>query len=66
MITPKTNAQYVKEVSKFKDACVTANVKCTSRQASKFRNDKGIAWKVMTGRAESLIKGNPGYEEYNV
>ena len=59
-----TNAQYAEQVVIFIDACINANVKYTSRQASKFRMDKGIAYKVAIGRAEPLIKGRPGYLEY--
>ena len=60
-----TNTEYSKTDSSFGKACVIANVKATSRQASKFRRGKGIAWKVKTGKAFQLRNGMPGYKDYS-
>ena len=40
-----TNAMFVKEDKSFKSACEKAGTEPTVRQASKFRNKKGIAYK---------------------
>ena len=61
----KTNRQYSKEDSAFGKACVVANVKATTRQASKFRRKTGIAWKVRAGKASQLKDIMPGYQDYN-
>ena len=54
-----TNAQFAKDIN-FLMKCTKANVLSTSRQASKFRMKKGIAYKVMVGKAEPLRNGMPG------
>ena len=54
-----TNAQFAKDIN-FLMKCTKANVLSTSRQASKFRMKKGIAYKVMLGEAKSLKRGYPG------
>jgi len=59
-----TNKDFSQEDVSFKKACIVANCKITTRQASKFQQGKGIAWKVITGRSSWLKKGNPGYEEH--
>jgi hypothetical protein len=44
----------------FQKACKIANCNPTKRQASKFRNGKGIAWKVGKGLAEPLTDPKQG------
>ena len=44
----------------FQRACVTANVRPTKRQASKYINKKGIAWKVEKGLAAPLTDTKQG------
>jgi len=57
----KSNEEFAQQDVAFNKACVLANVKATSRQASKFRNKKGMAWKVMKGLAEPLRFKMAGY-----
>lgn len=38
-----TNLQYSKDPT-FMSACATADIPATSRQASKYRNQRGVAW----------------------
>lgn len=40
-----TNKVFAKESTAFKKACEKASVEATSRQASKYRNKKGVAYK---------------------
>ena len=40
-----SNAEFTRESDIFKRACKLGKVEPTVRQASKFRNDKGTAWK---------------------
>ncbi len=40
-----TNKQFAELDDTFNEACRLANIPCTKRQASKFRNRKGIAYK---------------------
>jgi len=40
-----TNAEFSKKDPAFKEACEKARVERTPRQASKYRNQKGSAWK---------------------
>lgn len=40
-----TNAKFAKENKAFTKACQTAKLKPTKRQASKYRNKKGAAFK---------------------
>ena len=56
----KSLSAMVKEDKKFKTACTKANVSATKRQASKYRNEKGIAWKVANGLAEPLTDRKQG------
>lgn len=60
----QTNKEYAEDNNSFGKACVIANAKVTTRQASKFRRGRGIAWKVINGAFNPLRKGMPGYEEY--
>lgn len=41
----QTNAQFAAENDTFKQACATAGVEPTKRQASKFRRGMGQAWR---------------------
>jgi hypothetical protein len=43
-----TNKYFAKTDTHFQEACILAEVKPTKRQASKFRNSKGIAYKTVT------------------
>lgn len=43
--TRKTNREFAEQDVKFKDACERVETKPTSRQASKYRNKKGLAYK---------------------
>ena len=47
--TKMTNRMYAQENKEFNDACSKFDVKPTSRQASKFRNKKGVLYKKMKG-----------------
>ena len=49
-----TNREFVKENKLFRKACEIASINPTSRQASKFRRHKGIAYKHQ-GKAQSAI-----------
>ena len=40
-----TNKEFAAEDGNFRAACAKVGVEPTTRQASKFRNRKGIAWK---------------------
>ena len=40
-----TNKAFAKEDGFFKKACEVAGIEVTTRQASKFRNKKGLAFK---------------------
>ena len=57
----KSNEEFAQQDVAFNKACNAANVKPTARQASKFRNKKGMAWKVMKGLAEPLRFKMAGY-----
>ena len=41
-----TNSEFAKTNKKFKEFCKIANVNPTTRQASKWRNQKGTAYKL--------------------
>lgn len=41
----ETNEKFSKTNEEFKKACEEANIKPTKRQASKWRDEKGLAWK---------------------
>lgn len=41
------NTEFAKKIRRFRDACSKANVQPTKRQASKWRNKKGIAYKTV-------------------
>jgi len=41
-----TNTEFAAKNEEFKKACEEANLKPTPRQASKWRNKKGLAWKI--------------------
>lgn len=56
----KSLSTMVKEDRKFRTACNKANVSATKRQASKYRNRKGIAWKVANGLAKPLTDRKQG------
>jgi hypothetical protein len=43
-----SNKNFAENDKKFRSACTKANINPTARQASKYRNKKGIAYK--TGR----------------
>lgn len=46
-VLPKvTNTKFAKENDDFRKACELANVEPTARQASKFRNKRGSAFRV--------------------
>jgi len=40
-----TNKEFAEKDDKFKSVCEKLGIKPTVRQASKWRNKKGIAWK---------------------
>jgi len=40
-----TNIKFAKENEEFKEACKTAQIPATPRQASKWRSNRGLAWK---------------------
>ena len=42
-----TNSEFANQDEKFLEACITADVKPTRRQASKFRNKSGKAYRKM-------------------
>ena len=46
-----TNAEFAKENATFRKACEAAGVEPTTRQASKYRNGQGIAYKTREGLA---------------
>ena len=48
-----TNAKYKNE-NLFLIACANAGIPATTRQASKFRNGKGLAYKVNAGMVKVL------------
>ena len=41
-----TNKEFASTNQKFKEACAKAKVEPTARQASKWRRQTGLAWKV--------------------
>lgn len=43
--TRMTNYHFSQENESFKNACRLAGVEATQRQASKYRNEKGLAWR---------------------
>lgn len=43
------NAVFAREDEGFKAACIKAGVECSRRQASKYRNGKGSAFKAKKG-----------------
>jgi len=49
-----TNAKYKNE-NLFLIACANAGIPATTRQASKFRNNKGLAYKVATGMVRVVL-----------
>lgn len=49
-----SNREFAKENKLFQKACEIASISSTSRQASKFRHHKGIAYKNQ-GKAQSTI-----------
>ena len=54
------NSRFAKDNETFKRACIAANVKATTRQASKFRMKKGIAYKVDNHLAGALTRNQGG------
>ena len=46
-----TNRKFAKEDEKFQKACMSVEIEPTTRQASKFRNKKGKAYKAQRGNA---------------
>ena len=50
-----TNQKFSQEIEAFKMACNKANVKPTKRQASKFRNMQGSAYKAVESFVESNV-----------
>ena len=40
-----TNAEFAEQDQKFRKACEAVNIPATSRQASKFKRKKGLAYK---------------------
>ena len=46
--TEKTNKFFAKHDTNLQEACILADTKPTKRQASKFKNQKGIAYKTVT------------------
>lgn len=40
-----TNAVFAKHDEKFKEACKNVGIPSTRRQASKWRMEKGLAWR---------------------
>ena len=60
------NRKFAKKDSGFGKACVIANCKTTTRQASKYRMKKGIAWGAShPPYLNPLVKGMPGFEDYS-
>lgn len=53
-----TNKKFSKEDELFKTACEIANVEPTKRQASKFRNQKGLAWECRQAAQRKLEAKN--------
>ena len=45
----QTNAEFAAKDQAFRGACEKAGIAATSRQASKWRRDKGSAYKVKKG-----------------
>lgn len=43
-----TNKYFANNDTQFQEACILADTKPTKRQASKFKNKKGIAYKTVT------------------
>lgn len=43
----ESNRQFAESNPRFKNACEKAGVPPTKRQASKFRNERGAAWKAL-------------------
>jgi len=52
---------FAKKSETFQKRCRQANVRPTGRQASRFINCKGIAWKVWQRKAKPLVPGMAGY-----
>ena len=57
MATVYPNKMFAEQDPTFKKACELAKIKATKRQASKWRNGKGLA-KRMHGTAASWLKRN--------
>jgi len=53
-----TNKQFIVHKG-FIDACRNAGIPATTRQASKFQMQKGLAFKVSTGKAK-VLKNSDG------
>lgn len=53
-----TNKQFIAHKG-FIDACCNAGIPTTTRQASKFQMQKGLAFKVSTGKAK-VLKNSDG------
>lgn len=53
-----TNAQF-SETKQFLEACQEAGIPATARQASKFQNQKGLTFKLLTRRIK-ILKGGDG------
>ena len=51
MASNLTNRKFAKEDEKFQEACMNAEIQPTTRQASKYRNQKGKAYKAQRGTA---------------
>jgi len=49
-----TNGIFSEEDKQFRDACQKAGIPATARQASKFQNQKGLAYKLSAGKIKVL------------
>ncbi len=56
-----TNREFAKKDETFRDRCEMANVKPTGRQASRFINSTGMAFKVHKRFRKPLEPGQGGY-----
>ncbi len=51
-----TNLTFTKEDKTFIEACKEINLPATKRQASKWRNKKGLAWRTYIGDFAKYFK----------
>lgn len=55
-MSEETNEVFRTTNKLFQESCVLAEIPVTKRQASKFRRQKGLAFKCWRGAARSLVR----------